>query len=124
MSSFFDPNNKNGENQLRRMAESLPSMVKEQARGRSHRNGHEKPFTRFCPICSLAYARSKVFSTAEAKAGVCEGCRKRLLDGETALVTISKRYAFVKGGGAPAGKIINITEEEMDAVKKRFEGEA
>ena len=96
MSSLFDPRNPKSEAQLLGLANSLPGMVQEQLNSRKKKSGLSKGFTRFCPICSLEYERSKIYSAPEMKEGVCEGCRENLTGGFFAVVTVSKRYGFVK----------------------------
>lgn len=145
MSSLFDPKNPDSENHIRRLAESVPSMVDEQLKRKSSKA--QRSYARFCPICGLLYDRLKVYAPAAMKEGKCEKCRKLLVDGCTALVTVSRRYALVTlpvplrdrlmalagdeandltaDDRAFFGKLVNmepgetvtLTDEEMDAVE-------
>ncbi len=125
MSSFFDPKNPDSEAQLRNMFGQLPGMVNGMVKARNRpANGHSKGFTRFCPICSLLYERSKLWSTPELKEKHCKGCQKNLDEGFTALVTVSKRWAFVRHPKMPPGGTIRVSDKFMDAVEKaKKEGE-
>lgn len=118
--SLFDPNNPDAENQLRKLAESLPSMAIRQTK-RGLQRDQQKQFTRCCPVCNefFRHQRSKIIQSEKMQAENCPACSKQLKAGFTALVTASHRHAFARIGGDAAGKVQVVSENEFNVFKAR-----
>jgi len=71
-----------------------------------------------CGICGSAFDK---VAKSEANKDVCVECNAKLLEGQTAFITLDGRYAFGKNDGDAraqtlAGRIIPITGETMDKI--------
>lgn len=117
------------EQDLRLIKQQLPSIRREAARkpvrkasslGRIISDGH----TELCRICAAQYA--PILSKDGNADKHCPDCRKRLDAGETALICISGRYAFIQNDGSEqakklAGQVVPVTVETMNQFQQNME---
>ena len=92
---------------------------------RKIRRGFIKQPRQLCKVCGSSWDEALVAPNAEAEVSLCRECRKLLLEGYTALVSMNPdRYAFVRNSllketGA-SGKIVQLSKEDFDRYERAF----
>lgn len=108
--------------ELRVLKQFLPSIKKNAKEGASLAIQAARAVAGgFCGVCGEGLNESTRSKLIEKLCNVCHG---HLLDGQTALVTLDGRYAFVKSDGSEdakmiAGKIIPIDAKLLDELAEK-----
>lgn len=114
---------------LEKLAKDLPGMAHEQIYGVKKRiftgaGNAKKSYTKVCPICGYQYGIAVVLPGTPLKAENCQGCAERLADGQAALITISKRFAFIKAPPGKEGVVETVSEKFMDFIQNKAKEES
>lgn len=109
---------------MRVIRQFMPS-IKQKMRERQQRKQFvpRDPNAKFCKICG-----EKILIVLKDDAKYCPDCQKHLDDGETALISVDNRFAFLKSNGNVhamklMGQVVEVPIGVMDRIKKKFESE-
>jgi len=89
--------------------------------------GKGKPFSlsappeRICTVCGKANDHSVKVDGKWSFCMNCKECQSLLEEGYTALRSPDHRFAFVKHPSLEAGKVVTVSMDTMNQVKRKFE---